>query len=55
MVDKNRVTGTEGFQPVEKGGFQPTQRPNTGQQNNGYQPPRQVQESKPIAPPPKNR
>lgn len=47
----NPRTIHDGWQPVEKG-YQPTSRPD--QQNNGYQPPRQTQQTQHIAPPPKN-
>ncbi|AYL65397.1 hypothetical protein from bacteriophage origin [Escherichia coli UMN026] len=48
----NPRTIHDGWQPVEKG-YQPTSRPD--QQNNGYQPPRQTQQTQHIAPPPKKR
>ncbi len=42
----------DGWQPVNKGN-QPTSRPN--QQNNGYQPPSQTQQTQQVSPPPKKR
>lgn len=48
----NPRTIHDGWQPVDKG-YQPANGPK--QQNNGFQPPRQTQQTQQVAPPPKKR